>query len=64
MQGAQNGPRMDADHVGPHQWVAGGLVKYKHGMRDGMRGRHQEKSVASSTTAPREQEPAGRGWGR
>ena len=36
MLGAQNGPRMDEDPVGPHHRVAGGPVGYKHGMRDGM----------------------------
>ena len=34
--GAQNGPRMDEDPVGPRHRVAGGLVGYKHGIRDGM----------------------------
>ena len=34
--GARNGPRMDEDPVGPRHRVAGGLVGYKHGMRDGM----------------------------
>ena len=34
--GAQNGPRMDEDPVGPRHRVAGGPVGYKHGMRDGM----------------------------
>ena len=34
--GARNGPRMDEDPVGPRHGVAGGLVGYKHGMRDGM----------------------------
>ena len=33
---ARNGPRMDEDPVGPRHRVAGGLVGYKHGMRDGM----------------------------
>ena len=36
MLGAQNGPRMDEDPVGPRQRVAGGPVGYKHGKRDGM----------------------------
>ena len=36
MLGAQNGPRMDEDPVGPRHRVAGGPVGYKHGMRDGM----------------------------
>ena len=44
MQGAQNGPRKDEEPVGPRLWVAGGLAGYKHGMRDEMRGRDQEKS--------------------
>ena len=35
-RGAQNGPRMDEDPVGPRHRVAGGPVGYKHGMRDGM----------------------------
>ena len=34
--GAQNGPRMDEDPVGPRHRIAGGPVGYKHGMRDGM----------------------------
>ena len=34
--GAQNGPRMDEDPVGPRHRVAGGPVGYKHGTRDGM----------------------------
>ena len=36
MLGAQNGPRMDEDPVGPRHRVAGGPVGSKHGMRDGM----------------------------
>ena len=36
MLGAQNGPRMDEDPVGPRHRVVGGPVGYKHGMRDGM----------------------------
>ena len=36
MLGAQNGPRMDEDPVGPRHRVASGPVGYKHGMRDGM----------------------------
>ena len=36
MLGARNGPRMDEDPVGPCHGVAGGLLGYKHGMRDGM----------------------------
>ena len=50
MQGARNGPRMDEDPVGPHHWVAGGPLGYKHGMRDGMRGREEEKSVTRAAT--------------
>ena len=34
--GAQTGPRMDEDPVGPHHRFAGGPLGYKHGMRDGM----------------------------
>ena len=34
--GAQNCPWMDDDQVGPRHRVAGGLVGYTHGMRDGM----------------------------
>ena len=34
--GAQKGPRMDEDPVGPRHRVAGGPLGYKHGMRDGM----------------------------
>ena len=36
MLGAQNSPRIDEDPVGPRHRVAGGLVGYKHEMRDGM----------------------------
>ena len=36
MLGAQNGPRMDEDPVGPRHRVAGGPVGYEYGMRDGM----------------------------
>ena len=36
MLGAQNGPRMDEDPVGPRHRVACGPVGYKHGMGDGM----------------------------
>ena len=36
MLGAQNGPWMDEDPVGPRHRVAGGPVGYKHGMRDGV----------------------------
>ena len=36
MLGAQNGPRMDEDPVGPRHRVAGGPVGYENGMRDGM----------------------------
>ena len=36
MLGARNGPRMEEDPVGLRHRVAGGLVGYKHGMRDGM----------------------------
>ena len=35
MLGAQNGPPMDEDPVGPRHRVADGLVGYKHRMRDG-----------------------------
>ena len=34
--GAQNGPRMDEDPVGPRHRVAGGPVRYQHGRRDAM----------------------------
>ena len=54
MQGARNGPRMDEDPVGPPHWVACGPVGYKHGMRDGMRGRDHEKSVARAAQQPLE----------
>ena len=33
MQDTRNGPRMDEDSVGPRHGVAGGPVRYKHGMR-------------------------------
>ena len=32
MLGAQNGPRMNEDPVGPRHRIAGGPVGYKHGM--------------------------------
>ena len=54
VQGAQNGPRMDEDSVGPRCLVAGGPVGYKHGMRDAKRGRHQEERVARDAQQPRE----------
>ena len=34
--GAQHGPQMEEDTVGPRHRVAGGPVGYKHGKRDGM----------------------------
>ena len=45
MEGARNRPRMDEDPVGPHDWVAGGPVGYKHGMRDGRGGRGRERGA-------------------
>ena len=36
MLGAQNGPRIDEDPVGPRHRGAGNPVGYEHGMRDGM----------------------------
>ena len=54
MQGAQKGPRMDEDLVGPRQRVAGGPVGYEHGMRDGNRGRDREESVARAAQQPQE----------
>ena len=47
-------PGLDEDPVGPHHWVASGLVGYKHGMRDGMRGQNQEKCVARAAPQPLE----------
>ena len=44
--GAQNGPRMDEDPVGPRHRVAGGPVGYKHGMRDGI-GPHNSPATRS-----------------
>ena len=38
MQGAENSPPMNEDPVGPRHGVTGGLVGYKHGMRDRTRG--------------------------
>ena len=52
MQGARNGPRMDEDPVGPRHWVAGGPVGYKHGMRDGMAARGQDRGVARAAQQP------------
>ena len=60
MQGAQNEPPSG----GPRHGAAGGLVGYKHGMRDGMRGRGKEKGCGRGrTTAPWERETTGRGDG-
>ena len=42
MLGAQKCPQMDEDPVGPGHRVAGGLVGYKHGMRDGMGPRNSQ----------------------
>ena len=62
MQGARNGPQIDEDPVGPRYWVAGGPMAYKHGMRDGMRGRDREKSVARAEREPLQNgKTAGRG---
>ena len=55
MQGARNAPRMDEDTMGPCHWVAGGPVGYKHGTRDGMRGRDKQKSVARAAQQPLEE---------
>ena len=52
MQGARNGPRMDEDPVGPDHWVAGGPTGYKHGMRDGMGARGQDRGVARAAQQP------------
>ena len=46
MQGAQNGPQMDEDPVGPRHWVDDGPVGYKHRMREGMGARGQDRAVA------------------
>ena len=54
MQGAQNGPRMDEDPVGPRDSVAGGPVGYEHGIRNGQRRQHQEESVARDAQQPKE----------
>ena len=52
MLGAQNGPRMDEDPVGPRHRVAGGPVGYKHGMRDGM-GPHNSPGDYAGAAAQR-----------
>ena len=54
MQGARNGPRMNENRVGPRHSVAGGPVGYKHGMRDGMGARGQDRGVARSAQQPLE----------
>ena len=59
VQGAQNGPWMDEDPVGPRCWVAGAPMGYKHGMRDAKRGRHQEERVARAAQQPGENEKTG-----
>ena len=40
---------MDEDPVDPRHLVAGGLVGYKHGMRDGMGARCWDRGVAGAT---------------
>ena len=57
MLGAQNGPRMDEDPVGPRHRVAGGPLGYKHGTRDGM-GPHNNPGDKAGATAQ------GKGAGR
>ena len=52
MQAARNGSRMDEDPVGPRHWVAGGPVRYKHEMRDGMRARGQDRGAARAAQQP------------
>ena len=52
MQGARKGPRMNKDPVGPRHGVAGGPVGYKHGMRDGMGARGQDRGVARAAQQP------------
>ena len=52
MQGARNSPRMDEDPVGPRHWVAGSPVGYKHGMRDAMGARGQDRAVARAAQQP------------
>ena len=52
MRGARNGPWMDGDPVGPRHGLAGGLVGYKHGIRDGMGARGQDRGVARATQRP------------
>ena len=54
MQGQQSVPPMDVDPVGPRHWVAGGPIRYKHGMRDEKRGRDQEESVGRAAQQPQE----------
>ena len=39
MPRAGSGPRMDEVPVGPRQQVASGLIRYKHGLRDGIKRR-------------------------
>ena len=51
MQGARDGPRMNP--VGPRHRVAGGLVAYKHWMRDRMRCWGQRRVVARAAQVPR-----------
>ena len=50
MLGAQTGPQMDEDSVGPRHGVAGGPVGYEHGMRDGM-GPHNSPGDYAGATA-------------
>ena len=45
---------MDEHSVGRRHWVAGSPVGYKHGMRDGKRGRDQDESVARAAQRPQE----------
>ena len=56
MPGAQNGPRMDDDPVGPRQRDAGGQVGYKHGMGDGNKNGGKPEAGAGQETEWGEQE--------
>ena len=52
MQGARNGHRIEQDPVGPHHWVAGSLLGYKHGMMDGMWARRHYWGVGRAAHQP------------
>ena len=59
MLGAQKGPRMYEDPVGPRHRAAGGPLGYKHGMRDWM-GPHNSPGEEAGAAAQGKGAGAGR----